>query len=97
MTIRFGTSLFLRIESEWESKVKEVESKEEFLSRMERKYHKYLTFIQVDNNHSKKSLSRKTSNDILDPNLYYENSLKGSDIELIFPGHIRSYYASAEF
>jgi hypothetical protein len=79
--------------------VEEVKNKEEFLNRMEKKYHNYLIFLKASNKQSKQSISKskKSSCDILDSNLRNEGSLKASVLELIFPGHIKSYYASAEF
>lgn len=69
---------------------------------MKQKYQKYLGFVPMkEDNISKHKTSTKESNtssmQIDDGAILSGNFLDRNDIDILFPGHIKSYYASAEF
>ena len=79
------------------------ESKKIFIEKMIKKYSKYMDIAIKSKytNEIKNSMhdeSVESSLEIL-INKYPENEnyINKADVELIFPGHIRSYYASSEF
>lgn len=70
---------------------------------MEKKYHRYLILIKEKDIKAPKNearpieISHNDSNNEIDLSLSHGGFLKPSDADIIFPGHIKSYYASAEF
>lgn len=75
-----------------------VESRRAFLKRMEKKYHAYLAVARPRESKHAKVLELSRSSSSEERGVYVERDfLNKSEIELIFPGHINSYYASAEF
>jgi len=67
---------------------------------MEKKYRTYLNLLKSKEQTVRKELVNKELNNNSNSGIESElqnGFLTKNDIELIFPGHINSYYASAEF
>ena len=71
---------------------------------MIKKYAEFLDMIDENNitlsNCSEKEITGNNSLEILiddQPKVQKQQFLNKKDVELLFPGHVRSYYASCEF
>lgn len=75
------------------------DSMSEFVSRMKCKYSKYMDLadkrsdIESKRENVKEYTEDKWKEAVKDKNTF----LNKEDIDLLFPGHIKSYYVSAEF
>ena len=87
------------------SKCKNIkdESKNRFIIKMMEKYKSYIMSDDEEsisaNQVSYKRFTTSNSSEVLSqsPENNKEKFLTGKDVEMIFPGHIKSYYASSEF
>jgi len=84
--------------------VNNTESRKHFITRMFKKYEPFMTLVDDKSiSEGKRSMKEYTTNNSNEkikrnsPEQTKKEFLNKNDIELLFPGHIRSYYASAEF